>query len=359
MKQVKKGYILVLTLLLLSISVILVTYLFNRGTVFVPFMQTMIGREKADMLALGGVQLAMSQLATHVKPEASKDGTPKKISDEQIAQQLLQTILPSLNQWKKFDLKEGIDGIDATLQLCIMSETGKLNINQIYDFQKKKFIGEGQPKGDMKKVIKEIFSSIEKSTGAKNLFQGFEKFLKERQYNIQDVTELLTIKEFDVFRNRVFYDPPVEGKTKKDSSKKRPLYLTDIFTVWTDKKTIQPWLFSDSMRGVLGIKRVESGAMKDAKNTIIQWLKTFKLSWQWPGDWKKIFAPIYDKELKSFAPGIDAVLATKFEPQVFSVLSYATVGKVTQKLFAIIERKKRSNADETTFDIIIKKLYRI
>ncbi len=359
MKQAKQGYILVLTLLLISISVILVTYMFNRGTVFVPFMRTMVEREKANVLALGGLQLAMSQLATQVKLQETKDGKLQKISDEQIAKELLQTILPSLNQWQSFDLKEEIDGIDATLKMCIMSEDGKLDINQLYDFQKKKFIGEGQPKGDMKKIAKQLFITIEKSTGGKSLFQGFEKFLKERQYNIQDATELLTIKEFDVFKNKVFYEPPSKGEAKKDSSKKRSLYLTDVFTVWSGKKTIQPWLFSDSMRGVLGIKKVESGDMKDRKNIIKKWLKEFKLSWQWPDGWKKIFSPIYSKDFKSFAQGIDSVLSTKFEPQIFSVLSYATVGKVTQRLFAVIERKKVSNDKTVTFDITLKKLYRI
>ena len=63
------GYILVLTLIILSIIVIMVTQLFNKGRVHLYYAKTMIEREQAKQLALGGIQLAMNQLAVMPKQE--------------------------------------------------------------------------------------------------------------------------------------------------------------------------------------------------------------------------------------------------------------------------------------------------
>ena len=63
LKCTSQGYILVLTLIILSIMVIMVTQLFNKGRVHLYFAKTMIEREQAKQLALGGLHLAMNQLA--------------------------------------------------------------------------------------------------------------------------------------------------------------------------------------------------------------------------------------------------------------------------------------------------------
>ena len=42
---------------------VLISFIINRSTVFFPLAQTAIDREKAKELAMGGLQLASSQLA--------------------------------------------------------------------------------------------------------------------------------------------------------------------------------------------------------------------------------------------------------------------------------------------------------
>ena len=42
---------------------------------------------------------------------------------------------------------------------------------------------------------------------------------------------------------------------------------------------------------------------------------------------------------------------------MFSILSYATVGSVTQRLFVVVERIKSSQNGQTVYDIKIRKLY--
>ena len=51
------------------------------------------------------------------------------------------------------------DGIDATISMSIQSEQGKLNINSLYDFEKKKFVDEGKPT-DRKKLCNWILIII-------------------------------------------------------------------------------------------------------------------------------------------------------------------------------------------------------
>ena len=57
------GFVLVTTLLILSLAVVLISFLINRSTVFFPLARITIDREKAKELALGGLQLALSQIA--------------------------------------------------------------------------------------------------------------------------------------------------------------------------------------------------------------------------------------------------------------------------------------------------------
>ena len=68
----QSGYILLLTLLMLSASVAIVTYIFVRGSTYTRFAQTMIDREKAKLMAFGGIQVAVAQLS-HQKEIAPKE----------------------------------------------------------------------------------------------------------------------------------------------------------------------------------------------------------------------------------------------------------------------------------------------
>ncbi len=157
-----KGYILIFTLLITATATVVVTYIFNRGIIYVPFMQIMIDREKAKMITLGSIQIIASQL-TYQEKET------KQIPNDN-EKKLLARILPTLNRWQTFQLKENIEGIDAELRICLMCEEGKINLNLIYDFSQHKFHGQGKKQGDWKKFLQEIFQRIEKKNKGKDLF---------------------------------------------------------------------------------------------------------------------------------------------------------------------------------------------
>lgn len=343
--------------MLTSLSVILVSYIYNKGFVVIPFSYGMVNREKAKMLALSGIQIALSQLAKEIEipkapaqPQPGQQNQPPPNPQDEASKKFLETILPVLNSWQTFALKEDTEGIDGQIKICITSEDGKLDINQIFDFKKHEFKNAD--------FISEFFKSGFKSIGKEDLFREFEKFLKERHYKLDDPTELLLIKGFEVFRHALFYAPR-EGAAKEEGSKEKgPLYLADIFTVWSGKTTVDPWLLSPSMCTVFELQRIDTGTdLENRKKLAKQWIKDFKSQNNWQQDWNKMLAPVYGIDYGSLPKGFDSILNTKFDPRIFSVLSYGKVGEFTQRILAIVERVTKQ--EESTFSpqLKIKKLY--
>ena len=162
----QSGFVLVLTLIMLSMIVMLVTQLFQSSVIHFYFDRTVIEREKAKMLARSGIELAYS-LLTIPQPQEGNEGAkagypPQEKKDLNI--ELLKKILPTLNRWQTFALTQETDGIDGEIKLCITCEDGKLDLNQWFDFTKKKFMGEGAPSFDGKKILKAVFNDFKKTS---------------------------------------------------------------------------------------------------------------------------------------------------------------------------------------------------
>jgi hypothetical protein len=198
--------------------------------------------------------------------------------------------------------------------------------------------------------MQEVCKSIERLTKSGDLFPVFEKIVKEAKFPFNDATELITKKEFNFFKDSLFYQPPT---TKKQDT----IYLTDIFTVWSSSDKLEPWLFSDSMNAVFGLPRVEVDDIKKRKEQIEGWAKNFKTKSNWSSDWQTILMPVYAKELRTLPKNIDSKLNATFDPHFFSVLVHGKVGEVTQIVYAILERNKRAQGENVEYDVVIKKLY--
>ncbi len=328
----KQGYILVLSLMLIFLSMFLATYIANRGSLFSPYARLAIERKQAYVLAEGGIQLAISQIMAPKVPAKKEADTKEKKqpSAEDKAKDMLSVILPSLNRWQGIELNKKRDGIDPTLRWCIMSENGKFDLNALYDFQKHAF-KPGPDKADTKQALKTVFEKIKGQSGDADLFAAFEGIMKKRDYALNDPSELLG-KAFASFANELFYAPPVKGEGEK-----RPVYLMDLFTVWSGKATLNPWLLSDSACAVMGLRRVSPDDGADRKKRVAEWLKPFKLKSNWQKEWNTVLKPLYQKEFTNIPKSLQPFLSGTFEAQVFSVLIQAKVGRVTQRLFAIIE----------------------
>lgn len=366
----KHGFALVMTMMMTSLIIMITTFISYRATMFLPYAKIAIHQQKARQLALGGIQLAISQLSeikeseeTQETPNTKNKKQDTKLNDTHIAKKLIQSIIPLLGIMQSVPLKKHIDGINGSIQFCITSEHGKINLNQLYDFEKHQFIddsekiSEDQKKKGSKQLLVEIFDAIQKTMGGKSLFESFEKFLKQRQYRLDDITELLTAPGFDIFKDYVFYAPLTTSQESKES---KPLYLADLFTLESGSKTVEPWLLSDSMRGALGMSRVvpESSEKKESAQDMMQeTLKAFSLSTDWKQQWDKLLSPRYKKEYSGLSPAVVSHLSTKFEPKIFSVVSYGTFAQVTQRLYAILERTVEKTKDDVVMQVRIKKIY--
>lgn len=380
MNNARSGYILITTIMMLTTGVAIVTYLMMRGSSYVPFVDSIIKREKARALAFGGLHVAMGFLAT---PAQQKDAKSESVQPAQAqpgqkmvpgqkggsgddAKQLAMRILPALNRWQRVSLQAPIDGVDGTISYAISCEDGKINLNQIYDFEKKQFRGHKQKTGNWETILKTMCDQIDKHMGSKQLFENVKKALQKQMSPFDDPTQLLTIPGFIIFNDAIFYEPPQVGSDKGAKKEGRPLYLTDIFTIYTQKYTIDPWVFSDSLAGLLGLKRAESGDREQREKMVETVMKKFKKNAAWKTDWKQLVQPFYVQEFKSLPKDIESVLETTFDPTTFSIIVHATIDSVTQRLCAIVERiklqtqQKSTNKKDTNkaqYDVQIRKIY--
>lgn len=381
-KNSKSGYILVLTLMIISILIIVVTGVFYNTIAQIAFTKTIVDREKAKVLALSGIQLAVSKLTLPEAPEKKEESNSKKeVPKESKSKQLLKRILPILNRWQVITLQENTEGIDGEIKICITSEDGKINLNQLFDYKTHKFLNDNktqqksndkdkdnpqsnelakvntenkptlkddeQPKTSGRLFLQAIFNGMNEYVKTKDLFSDLQSFLQKRKFPLNDITELVTIPKFSYFQNNLFYEPAMSKDLK------RPIYLTDIFTTWTNSEKVQPWLFSDSLRAVLGLKRVKFNDENEINQLVDEWLKNFNETSNWQVDWDKSLKPVYGKDFKSLSKNIQSFLADKFAPKIFSVISYGTVGVITQRLIVILELNSKNNENNYS----IKRLY--
>lgn len=341
----KRGYILLLLFSILSLCMSLISLFFTRSTTYQHLMHLLLQKDRATKLALGSIEIGQALLA----PAPEKED-PKKLpvwqkdseKSKNYYQTFFQTIFPYLNKNTTYSLTHQTDGLHGTVELYLQSESGKLNLNSLYDVKTKKFAYEGQA-GDRKKLCEWLFDKISKITHTPSLFFAFEQYLKKRVTDFNDVTELLLIKEFaQTFDHAVFLQ---QEKTPADK-----VYLTDIFTIATNQETVNPWFFSHSWCTILDIKK--KNLSKEDQTKLIE---TFKNKANWQTDWNNSLKTIYQKEYKDLPEEIKSLLTTECEANIFSLLLSATIGETTTTIFTII--KKQVTEKQIPFEVV--KIYQI
>ncbi|MFC1894347.1 hypothetical protein ACFLYH_00170 [Candidatus Dependentiae bacterium] len=328
----KKASILLYTLLILSLITVLTQQLIRSSWIGTIFNNSVIYREQARALALSGVNLAISQISF---PKSKKDER-EKIKDKPL-KDFLSKVLPNINRWQIFNLKEKIDGLDGQIKFCITCENGKLNINQMFDFKKQEF--------------KPIYKSLLKGLSIKGkIAEGeFEKnlttFFKNRKRKLDDISELINVDGFEGLK--IFYKPPENSKTKKNPEPNKNIFLQDLFTIWTEKENIQLLFASDSLSQLFGLRRPLANDAEKMKEKFDSVIKKFNKSW--PSDWEKNWQNIQlivgpcPKTFKVYKK----ILSKEFGPQVYSVISCGKVGNVEQKLLVVlIPSKDLQQAEE-------------
>jgi hypothetical protein len=348
----KKGYILFLLFSVLSVCSILISLCFSRTMVYQQLMNLVTTEQQCQQLALSSVGIAQAILTPQKEEKEKAQTTPEKQNNEKESpeKKLFTQIFPYFNKEKKIKLTEKIDHFDATITISLQSEHGKLNLNSLYDFDKKKFINEGKP-NDCRKLCIWLFEKISQITGKPNLMTAFENILKKRELEFNDPLELLTDKDFkEQFTDNIFIN--FEAKNKK-------LFLTDIFTVYTEaedtNKQLSPWLFSISWQTLLDLKTKESKEdiqtfIKKSSGTL-NWKEESNSSSSSPNAWNDGgFKDFYQKEYKDLPQEIKSILTTSFEANIFSLLVKARIAETVSSIFTIVKAGTKQHL--TGFDIL-------
>ena len=336
------SFVLIFTLTILSLTTIITYQLMKLVYVGTHFDQAMVDRENAEMLALGGINLAMSKLlikSPFAKASGDKDEAEKKKQEKKEFENFLKHTLPNINRWQEFDLKEEIDGIDGQVKICISCENSKININESFDFKKNEF------KEEYKKFLNTIKFKSGDQTSSKFL-KKLTDFLKKRGKKLDDLSELQTgaLTEIQQF----FYNPPIRTEKKKDAKPNQSLAIQDIFTIWSKTNKIEALFLSDSMCAILGLRRPTSYDSEILKEKFKNVIKNFDQGKdENTEEYWKIVRPIYEGKTK-FKIEDKKIFSLRFEPKVYSVISFGKVGNVEQRLLAIIE--KNPNYDKASTD---------
>ncbi len=360
-KVAREGYIIILTLLVISSITVLLTSVVQQSVSFQAQVRLATEKARARLLALSSLELAMSQLSTVVPKEEQKEekeGDKKAEQTKEVlepVQKWLLKVLPSINRWQTIEITE--PGLEGTIKMYLACEEGKFNLAAFEEEGKKKEEpekvqkeeGTATPEQPAKKdVRKDATKGAKKETKKEeqpeqgplaaldDLFkkihdvsmkEAFKRFLTEQKRLPEDATELLRVPYFAKLKDRLF-TPLVKEH--------RGLYIMDLFTVRPrGSDTVNPWLLTTSAKTLLGIR--EQGDLDE------EFVKKIKPTMNWEKDWDEVLAPRYGKNFAAFDPAIQKVFASAFEAKAFSVVSYCTVGSVTQKLYAVLEVTEPDN----------------
>jgi hypothetical protein len=329
----KSGYIIILTLLIVGAATALLTTIVQQSLSYQQRVRLAQDKARARMLALSSLEIAISELSTVVfadeekKPDEKEEHKKEEQEVLEPVQKWLIKVLPSLNHWQTIEVDQ--EGLEGTIKLYLASEDGKFNLAA---FKEKE--GEKEPQStpeapEAKKLgaspqenplqaLDELF----KKNYDTSMYEAFKRFMTDYKRMPEDPTELLRISYFAKVKDRLF------TPLKKEH---RGLYIMDLFTFRPQAiNKVNPWLLTASAKTLLGLSE---GTVTLTDQDLV---KKMKPSMNWEEDWDEIFAPRYGKNFAAFDPAIQKLFSPTFEALAFSVVSYCTVGKVTQRIYAVL-----------------------
>jgi len=342
----KSGFILIFALMMLALITLITDQLIRSTLIGSAFINTMVDRERAKILALGGINIAIAQLTFGIDAETKVDGEDEKENEfgkgsEGAMKNFIHQLISNLNRWQVFNLNELADGVEGTVGICISSEHGKINLNEAFDFKKQEF------KKEYEALLKSFYIPGKIPLG--EFYKRLLEFFKKRGKKLCEVSELLTITGFENLD--VFYHPPQLPSKGKASAPNLDLYLLDIFTTWTDEALLDPILFSDALCAIFGLTRPQADDSTRIKEAFKKFAMAFKkdLGTDLDGNWK-ILQPICG-EKPPILSALKDIFAKKFSSKVYSVLSYGKVKNVEQRVLAIVkEVEDKPKRDEQKKD---------
>jgi flagellar basal body rod protein FlgB len=363
----KPGYILFITFCMLALCTTLVSLFVIQGMHLKRFSQALLDKQQVFQFAISCVSLQQSFLTfskkevEHFVSEAQAiavDQATTKDGDTGFARLVLERVLPVINQKQTVQCSSDKNGVDADIEMILFCENGKININSLYDIAKQKFYDEGYANKDKKVMAKWIFDKIAEKTGKPSLFEKFETFMKQRKSSLNDVTELLQIKEFaECFADKIFYTMDEQKNSSLNAENKELIYLTDIFTVASEQDSVQPWLLSPSVCVLLGIQQMEKREKDMLDKTYdASILSHFKKKANWATDWDLSLKDVYGVSYSQIPNQARLLLTSEFSANIFSLLLKVTIGNVTTQIYALLKQRRLPNQD-IFYDVI--KVYHV
>lgn len=367
----QRGYILFITFSMLALCTALVSVCMVKGIIHKKLAIALIDQEQMNQFALSTPALAQSFLAftaDEVKGVAQEAVGAQALKmtpadgDTGFGRLVLEKMLPVVNKMQKFNINEIDKNFPFVVNLTFFCESGKININGLYDLIDKKFYHEGVAGKDQKVFATWLFDRIAKITEKPSLLQPFIEHVKQRKSSFNDVTELLAIKEFaECFSQSIFYESQLQGVS--DDKKNRKIFLTDIFTVASENDTIQPWLLSPSLCVLLDITQKSSKHQESEKKTDEKFdLSSFRQKADWSKDWDLGLKPLYDVSYDKIPEPARGMLATEFSVTTFSILATITREVIEDeknmmvRIFAILKQKRLPD-HSIIYDVI--KIYQV
>ncbi len=340
MMHKKSGFILIFSLVMLSLITLLTEHLIRSVYFGSRFMHTMKQREHAKMAALSGINLALAQLSEHdytLEIEQAANPTPPTTqpaaatNDKKwaVTQKFLERILPHLNRWQVFDLEKKRDGAALSVQICISCENGKINVNEIFDFQTQTM---RQETGDL---LRRLAMPGVLADGV--IYTKLQEFFMARKKPIHDISELCEIEAFK--KLDIFYKPPerVVKKNEKSTTYVANIALQDLFTVWNSGQ-LDAMMLSEALLALCSFRRPSADDAEKMSDKFKQVVASFDPElYKNTDELLRILEPVHQQ--KGRVPDVlKALFSKRFEPTVYSVLSYGKVGNVEQRLLAVVKR---------------------
>lgn len=362
MKANKPGYILILTFFFIAISVVLITGVLKQASNFQKNASLMRNKEKAKLLALSGIQLALDEISLIEDQPVEDDAKPAKPNEKEIQAFLAKWFsgaFPAVNKWTTVSLTDELFGVDGYIKYFISCEQGKIDLNNFANILEKESKQTAEPvkaidaEGKTETLSSQDTSKIKSFTSVvdelvkKEFKVDLIATLKEAKNFIplEDPTQLLKYKSFESVKDNVFL--PLNGNS---ADKKMPVTLMDLFTTLPGSGKLNPWFLSYSMAKILGLQRKQNIKLADI-------IKQFKPKMDWEKEWDKTLAELYGKQFNSMPKEITSMFSDECEATAFSVIVYAKVGPITQRLYAILERENPNKMSRKNIVFKIAKIF--
>lgn len=351
MKHKQQGFIILMMFVMLTVCATMVSLFLVRGTVYRCTVKSFLSRKRLERqlesaLAVVEKSLVVESQDSQSTPDQgdAQAQTSQQASSSDDSKKLLAAFLQ--NRFKKVSATMMGQTDGQTVMSSVVLESGKINLNSLYDFSKKKFVNEGQDSGDKKQFAQWLFGRIAEVRGGKSLFGPFAEFLEKRSTSLNSVTELLQISEFaEYFYDAVFY----QASESQDQPMK--LCLTDLFTVASETDTIQPWVLSPSLIVLLG-GSVGSLDPKIAE----QALQKFAAEMDWSAKWNDTVGVLYGIKFDNLPEEVKSILTSQFEANIFSISLSVHDQNHKAGLYALLKQNKDEKG-LSTYDIV--RMYQI